>query len=99
MRRRCSRQRRVELRSSSGSETSTHLAGSAVVTVVRRLAKQEHSASLPPLASRISGIGSLVLGLCDSIREGKKGLITDLISLLHEEASSEARSSVQSCCL
>ena len=69
----------MELRGSSGSETSTHLAGSVVVTVVRRLAKEEHSASLPHLASRISATLKFGSGTCVDPFAKVKGLITELI--------------------
>ena len=52
MQRRCSNRRREEMTCSSASETSTHFAGSEVVTLVRRVAKEEHSVSLSHLASR-----------------------------------------------
>ena len=42
----------------SWSETSTHLAGFEVVSMVRRLAKKEHCAALSQLALRISAIHS-----------------------------------------
>ena len=89
MRRMCSNRRR-ELRGSSGSETSTHLAGSVVVTVVRRLAKEEHSSSLPHLASRISATLKFGAGTGVDPLAKVKGLITELISRLQEEAASEA---------
>ena len=70
----------MELRGSSGSETSTHLVGSDVVTVVRRLAKEEHSASLPHLTSRISAILKFGSGTGAEVKE----LIMELISRLQE---------------
>jgi len=76
--------------SSAGLQTSTHLAGSEVVTLVRRLAKREHSAALAQLASRISAIMKFGAGSGEDPFAKVKGLITDLISRLQAEASSEA---------
>jgi len=76
--------------SSAGLQTSTHLAGSEVVTLVRRLAKKEHSAALAQLASRISAIMKFGAGSGEDPFAKVKGLITDLISRLQAEASSEA---------
>ena len=76
--------------SSAGLQTSTHLAGSEVVAVVRRLAKKEHSAALAQLASRISAIMKFGAGSGEDPFAKVKGLITDLISRLQAEASSEA---------
>ena len=60
-----------------------------MVTVVRRLAKEEHSALLPHLASRISAILKFSAGTGEDPFAKVKGLITELISRLQEEASSE----------
>ena len=71
-------------------QTSTDLKGFEVVTMVRRLAKQEHSAALAQLASRISAIMKFGAGSGDDPFVKVKGLITDLINRLQAEASSEA---------
>ena len=95
----------MQLRGSSGSETSTHLAGSEEVTVVRRLAKEENSPSLPHLASRISTILKFGAGTGVDPFAKVKGLITELISPVagggivcgQPERSAACSSSVQSC--
>jgi len=71
-------------------KTRSDLAGSEVVTMVKQLAKQQHSAALSQLASRIATV----------IRFGRssggdpfgkvKGLITDMIAKLEREAGDEA---------
>ena len=64
--------------SSAALQTSTDLKGFEVVTMVRRLAKQEHSAALAQLASRISAIVKFGAGAGDDPFVNVKGLITDL---------------------
>ena len=76
--------------SSAALQTTTDLKGIEVVTVVRRLAKQEHSAALAQLASRISAIMKFGAGAGEDPFVKVKGLITDLINRLQAEASSEA---------
>jgi len=76
--------------SSTGSQTTTDLKGSEVLTMVRRLAKKEHSAALAQLASRISAIMKFGAGAGEDPFAKVKGLITELINRLQEEASSEA---------
>jgi len=67
--------------------SSADLAGSEVVTVVKRLAKTQHSAALAQLASRISTV--LRFGGADPF--GKvKGLIQDMLAKLEKQADEEA---------
>jgi chromosome segregation ATPase len=61
-----------------------------VLDVVRRLAKKEHSASLAQLASRIGAVFKFGAGAGEDPFQKVKGLITDLIKKLQEEASAEA---------
>merc|ERR1719272_2248278 len=69
-------------------QTRADLANSEVVTMVKNLAKNQHSAALAQLASRISvvvkyGGGADVFGKV-------KGLISEMITKLTKEAESEA---------
>jgi len=67
----------------------SELAGSEVVAVVKRLAKQQHSAVLSQLASRI--LSALRFGSASSDPFGKvKGLIQDMLAKLEREAGEEA---------
>jgi septation ring formation regulator EzrA len=75
------------------SALSSHadLAKVEVVTLVKRLAKQHHSAALAQLASRISAIMRFGASAGNADVFGKvKGLISDMIAKLEKEAAGEA---------
>merc|ERR1719401_2713721 len=75
---------------SSKLQTHADLANSEVVTMVKKLAKEHHSAALAQLASRISAVvkyGSR--GGADPFAK-IKGLISDMIAKLTAEAEAEA---------
>jgi len=80
----------VQVGAASSLRSRTDLANAEVVTIVKRLAKEQHSAGLAQLASRISAV--LYLGSSDgSDPFGKvKELITQMISKLQSEADAEA---------
>ena len=70
-------------------QTRSDLAGAEVVTVVRRLAKQQHSEALAQLASRISAV--LRFGFTGRDPFAKvKGLIQDMLETLQKEAGADA---------
>ena len=75
--------------SSAALQTSTDLKGFEMVISVRRLAEQEHSTALDQLASRISATMKFGAGADGDPFMKVKDLITDLISRLQAEASSE----------
>merc|ERR1719230_2157425 len=80
------------LQSSSFSSLRTRadLANSEVITLVKKLARDQHSAALAQLASRIGAVVKY------GARDGSdpfakvKGLISDMITKLEKEAESEA---------
>jgi chromosome segregation ATPase len=71
-------------------ETRADLANSEVLTIVKNLAKKQHSAALAQLASRLSVV--MKYGSRDGADVfGKiKGLISEMITKLEKEAESEA---------
>merc|ERR550532_2168195 len=71
-------------------QTRTDLANAEVVTLVKRLAQEHHSAALAQLASRIEAVARY--GAADGADPFAKvkGLISDLIAKLEAEAAAEA---------
>jgi hypothetical protein len=79
----------LQLRSQLNSHAD--LAKVEVITLVKRLAKQHHSAALAQLASRISAVMRMGASTGAGDPFGKvKGLITDMIAKLEKEATGEA---------
>ena len=76
--------------SSSAALQTTDLKAIELLTLVRRLAKQEHSTALAQLGSHISAIMKFGAGVDDDPFVKVKDFITDLISRLQAEASYEA---------
>merc|ERR1719213_1590920 len=66
------------------------LKNAEVVNIVKKLAKDHHSAALAQLASRISAVIRYGAAGGDDVFAKVKGLITDMISKLEAEAKSEA---------
>lgn len=87
------------LQMSSGSKVSLRLrtgsrvqaAGIKVVQMIQRLAKQQRSAKLGQLASRISVMMQYSSGGGSDPFEKVKGLISDMVAKLEGEASEEAQ--------
>merc|ERR1719162_2826823 len=70
--------------------TSSDLAGSEVVTAVKQLAKQQHSAALSQLASHIATVLRFGRSSGGDPFSKVKGLITDMIAKLEREAGDDA---------
>merc|ERR1719331_3422433 len=79
-----------QIAASSQLHTRADLANSEVITLVKKLAREQHSAALAQLASRIAAVVKY------GARDGAdpfakvKGLISDMIVKLEKEAESEA---------
>jgi hypothetical protein len=71
-------------------QTSVDLAGSEVIVLVKKLAKEQHSAALAQLASRISAVVKYGSKSGDDVFAKVKGLINDLIAKLEKEADADA---------
>jgi hypothetical protein len=71
-------------------QTAADLAGSEVIVLVKKLAKQHHSAALAQLASRISAVVKYGSKSGDDVFGKVKGLINDLIAKLEKEAEGDA---------
>jgi hypothetical protein len=71
-------------------QTRADLANAEVVRLVKKLAKEHHSAALAQLASRIGSVLRYGAADGDDVFAKVKSLITDMISKLEAEAKSEA---------
>merc|ERR550537_122889 len=80
----------VSSQTSSRLQTRADLANVEVVRLVKKLAKEHHSAALAQLASRIGSVIRYGAAGGDDVFAKVKGLITDMISKLEAEAKSEA---------
>merc|ERR1719158_1604680 len=76
--------------SSSSMHTRADLAKSEVLTLIKKLAKQHHSAALAQLASRIAAAARYASSTGEDPFAKVKGLIQDMISKLQAEAGAEA---------
>merc|ERR1719265_1535884 len=80
----------VQLASSSKMMTRADLANSEVITLVKKLAHDHHSAALAQLASRIGVVMRYGGKNGDDPFAKVKGLISDMIAKLEKEAEAEA---------
>jgi len=80
----------VQVESSSRLQTRTDLANAEVVGLVKKLAKEHHSAALAQLASRISAVIRYGASAGEDPFTKVKGLISDMIAKLETEAKEAA---------
>jgi chromosome segregation ATPase len=69
-------------------QSRTDMKNAEVVTLVKKLARDHHSAALAQLASRIKAV--MAYGGGDDVFAKVKGLISDMIAKLEKEAEAEA---------
>jgi len=80
----------VQLAQNSVLSTRTDLANAEIISLVKKLAREQHSAALAQLASRISAVIRYGAANGDDPFLKVKGLIADMITKLEKEAESEA---------
>jgi len=71
-------------------QSRTDMKNAEVVTLVKKLAREHHSAALAQLASRIKAVMSYGVAGGDDVFAKVKGLISDMIAKLEKEAKEEA---------
>jgi hypothetical protein len=80
----------VSSKATSKLQSGADLANAEVVQLVKKLAKEHHSAALAQLASRIGSVIRYGAAGGDDVFAKVKGLISDMIAKLEAEAKSEA---------
>merc|ERR1712048_625191 len=80
----------LEMKGSSQLHSRVDLANTEVINLVKHLAKQQHSAALAQLASRIAAVIRMGAANDEDPFAKVKGLISDLITKLEEEAKADA---------
>merc|ERR1719272_1364065 len=71
-------------------KTGTDLTNTEVITAIRQLAQQQHSAALAQLASRIAAVATYGSTSGEDPFSKIKGLISDMIAKLEKEAQGDA---------
>merc|ERR1712093_24120 len=77
-------------RSASRLHSREDMKNAEIVTIVKKLARDHHSAALAQLASRIKAVMSYGAAGHDDVFAKVKGLISDMIAKLEKEAEAEA---------
>jgi len=80
----------IQLRSGSKLKSHADLANAELISMVKQLAREQHSAALSSLASRIATVLRLGRANGEDPFVKVKGLISDLISKLETEAETDA---------
>merc|ERR1719247_60158 len=71
-------------------KTGTDLTNTEVITAIKQLAQEQHSAALAQLASRIAAVATYGSASGEDVFAKIKGLISDMISKLEKEAEEDA---------
>jgi chromosome segregation ATPase len=80
----------LQMQMKSKLQSSADMKNAEVVTIVKKLARDHHSAALAQLASRIKAVMSYGASDRADVFGKVKGLINDMIAKLEKEAESEA---------
>jgi len=80
----------LQVNSGSQLKTRSDLTNAEVVTVVKKLAQKQHSTALAQLASRIEAVVRYGSSAGENPFEKIKGMISDMIGKLEEEAANDA---------